>query len=126
MTPLVEQVEALACHLASYSYPTSTEAELQSAVEGVLRDGGYDFQSQVVLSPRSRLDALVRLPAGRVALELKTKGGRTALLLQLARYAESPQVDALLLVTTASRLTGLPAMVLNKPVLTVRLPGGTF
>lgn len=120
------EVKALETHLLSYAYPTSVEAELQIAVETVLRDGGFTFQSQVNLPKIGRIDLVVKLNHGSAGVELKTKGGRTALLLQIARYAECPMIDGLLVLTTISRLTDLPEHVMGKPVFSARLPNTLF
>lgn len=76
----------------------ATEADLQSQVEQRLRRAGIEFKSQVQLDTiRDRIDLLTACGCG---IELKIKGGATAVLAQLERYAQCDRVESLLLVTT--------------------------
>jgi hypothetical protein len=89
-----------------------TEAELSAAVASLLSRAGIEFEAEVRIDARSRLDFLV----GRVAIELKIRGGLSALIRQLDRYAQSDRIDAIAVVTTSRRLGGVPSELRGKPI----------
>lgn len=75
----------------------SNEAELQEAVASLLaRECEVEVSREVELSARDRID----LMAGDVGIECKVDGTQQEVLRQLLRYAESPRVKSLVLVTT--------------------------
>ena len=87
------------------------EYQLQDLVAEALHKNGIEFVKEARLAPYCRVDFLCR---GGVAVEVKRgKPSRKALLQQLSRYAESPQVTSLLLVV--ERTASLPDTVLGKP-----------
>lgn len=123
--------------------PTS-ERSLNSWVAGRLTDARLDYDAEVPLR-RQREHALERGPefqmfgetsypmapvvprikaaeridfmVGRVGIELKVDGGSAEVLRQLDRYAASPDVDALVLISSRRRLLiGLPAELRDKPL----------
>jgi hypothetical protein len=105
---------ALAELLAAHRMVWSSEDQLQAGIAAALAAAGIAHEREVRLSPRNRVDLLV----GRVAVEVKV-ARRTALgdiAAQLGRYAASPDVDELLLVTTRPQHQALPAEVGRKPL----------
>lgn len=71
------------------------EYDLHRLVEQALDEAGIPWSHEVRLAPRCRID----LMAGTVGIEIKRgRPDRAKLLAQLRRYAECPQVEALLLV----------------------------
>ncbi|PZO72649.1 MAG: hypothetical protein DI629_20670 [Mesorhizobium amorphae] len=82
--------------LKAFRIPVTTEAEAQRGVEAALARGGIGFEPQVILGPGERPDALTD---DGVAIEIKVKGTRPAIMRQLTRYAAHDRVRALLLVS---------------------------
>lgn len=99
---------------------TQTEALLQEDVEAALRSEGIAFTREVRLTPTDRVDFLV----GSVAVELKTKGARNAVLAQLIRYAQSDRVEDILLVTTRYAHCQMPPELNGKRVLVALIQRG--
>lgn len=106
--------------LRAYRFDSGTEAAFQLGVERALSRAGFALEREVQLSRGDRIDFMLD---GHVGLELKIAGAETAVLRQLARYAESPHVSALILCTTKSAHIQLPRMLLGKP-LAVHWQGG--
>jgi plasmid stability protein len=99
--------------LAARHYRCSCEAELQELVQTALSDAGLSFQREKRLSVRDRVDFLIE---GGVALELKVKVTEKNLLSQILRYAESAEVDAIVVAGTCHSVLRLPARAHGKPV----------
>lgn len=104
--------EAIVAAVNRWRFSVASEAELQMAVATALAKSAIPYQEQVVLAPGDRIDFLV----GDVGVELKTKGGVTAVTRQLHRYAQHPRVASLILVTTMMRMNAVPDEVSGKPV----------
>lgn len=99
-------------------YTYSQETDLHLGLEAAMRAAGITPDPEVRITG-GRIDFLV----GRVGVEVKIKGTRDALHRQLLRYAESPLVDELLVITTVRAHRGLPAELAGKP-LSVLVIGG--
>ena len=110
----------LARFLESFRYSADSEASLQQGVAESLARAGVEFEREVELVPGDRIDFL----AGNVGLEVKVKGGLSEVTRQLHRYARSPRVAELLLVTNSLRLVRVPARLQKKPVHVAALLGG--
>lgn len=98
------------------------EKELQRGVGLVLTDLGLSYESEFPMSPRDRIDFLV----GDIGIECKSddsKGGtsQAAVIRQLFRYAESPLIKELILITTLSKHKNLPKTMNDKPLYIVHL-----
>jgi hypothetical protein len=100
-------------------YVYAQETELHLGLEAAMRAAGFEPVPEVKLNRRDRIDFLI----GRVGVEVKIKGTRDALHRQVLRYAESPLVDELLVITTVRAHRGLPAEIGGKP-LSVLVIGG--
>lgn len=105
---------ALSAVIRAGRYSFASEVELHGQLERVLRDAGAPVRREVRLSPTDRIDFL----CGDIGLEVKVKGQRTPIR-QLTRYAASPQVAGLLLVTTRAAI--VPGPLNGKPVDVVSL-----
>lgn len=77
----------------------SCEADLQKQVEARLAKAKIEYAAQVQLDSTSK-DDRIDVVCDSIGLELKVKGGTSSVLSQLERYAQSPLVTDLLLVTT--------------------------
>lgn len=106
--------------LRSYRFSTADEDELQQAIADVLERAGLDPEREHRLGARDRIDLLVE----RVGIEVKVAGAARAVERQLARYAESDEIDALILVTSRARHITVPTSLNGKPVVVVSLVGG--
>ncbi|MFT3973310.1 MAG: hypothetical protein QM699_07635 [Amaricoccus sp.] len=72
----------------------TTEFAAQRGIREALERDGIEVAAEVQLTPRDRIDLL----AGPVGIEVKIRGGgRRKILRQLERYAESDQIEALVL-----------------------------
>lgn len=94
--------------------PVSTEAAMQEAVEQRLKDFLMPFEREVRMGPNNRIDFMVE---GGIGIEVKTRCPRRQIHRQLARYADHPDVTALILVT--GTFTGLPETLNEKSVFLV-------
>jgi hypothetical protein len=100
--------------------PLTDEKRLQAEIGSVLDAAGLRFQREAPLvAARGAIDFLVLFgDAYRVGIEVKIKGSRLQILRQLVRYAGSPSVDALMLVTSLGgswqdELGGKPLTTIN-------------
>ena len=108
--------------IAAVPYDIQTEASLQFGIANRLVETGVEYSREVPLTPADRIDFMV----GRIGVEVKIGGGKTALIRQLFRYAQSAEVDELVLVTTAPGLTFIPRTLNSKPVRTLVLSACLF
>ena len=117
--PSPDQVAEL---LRGHDYRYSNEIEFHAGIEKVLTDAGYTAQREVRLGPPDRIDFLMHWGLG---IEVKIAGQPGDVWRQLERYAASPRVSSLLLVTTRVRhVRGLPASVGGKPLGALLIRGG--
>lgn len=115
---IAERVVAL---LADRVYRAPRERQLQDGIEIVLGGSGFRVEREFRLSERDRPDFLVE---GCVAVEVKMRASGSAVLSQLARYANHRRVKAIVVATPRlSSLAGMPAEILGVPVRGAALPG---
>lgn len=98
MQDIEQRLNHLQSTLKRWRIPVSTEAVAQEAIETALTQANVAFQAQKVLGPKDRLDVF----SDGIAIEIKVKGGRTAIFRQLERYAEHPEVQGIILATGAA------------------------
>lgn len=97
--------------LSKKQFQHANEAELEGGIHQVLTgDLGLVVERQVWISAKERIDLLALLPQQdgpdlRLGIEVKIKGDAGAVRRQLWGYTESPQIGALLLVTTMHKHT---------------------
>lgn len=84
--------------IKSYEYAFINEAELQDQIETVLVENKVLFKREYVLDKESRIDFY--LPDSKTGVEVKVKGGASIVSGQLSRYANSDQIENLILITT--------------------------
>jgi len=108
--------------LRGYRMAQTTERALQDSIAEVLHHRGFSFQREARLSARDRPDFLI---TPGICLEVKTQGPASEVRRQLERYAESPDVAVVLLVTTNPLHEIMPDMMAGKPVMVLCL-GGAF
>jgi hypothetical protein len=102
-------------------YRAAREIALQDGIETVLREHDFRVAREFQLDKRDRPDFLID---GCVAIEVKMRASGSPVLSQLARYAAHDRVKALVVATPRlSSLSGMPAVILGKPVRMVALPG---
>jgi hypothetical protein len=102
-------------------YRYADEARLQEGIAGALAAAGIDAEREVHLAGRDRIDFM----AGSLGIEVKIAGQPADVARQLARYAKSPEVTELMLVTTRARHRSVPREIGGKPVYVVLLSGIT-
>ena len=119
--PLTAQVSQITAAISANRYRYSQETRLHDAIEQVLADSEIAAVREARLTSAERIDFL----AGRVGIEVKIAGRAPDVLRQLRRYAASPDIDGLVLVTTRARHRGMPREIGGKPVRVVWLSGVT-
>lgn len=120
-----QPAERLLRLLKTYRYPIGSEAGLQLGLARVLTDHDIDFIREHNLGAEyGRIDFY--LPGDKCGIELKIKGSRSEVLRQLHRYAQSPDISSLILITGRARLAFAPITICEKPVLAASLWDGQF
>lgn len=124
---ITEDLEARVRHLlgriGSVRYSFSSESELQQGIELVLKKNKIEALREHRLSPKDKVDFWAW---GGIGIEVKIDGSLSALTRQLHRYAQHEDVQALILVTSRSRLENLPAYLNSKPLYTLNLIASKF
>ena len=88
----------------AYQFVVFNEADLQTQLMGLLeKDTRFRAKSEVI-GQRGRYDIHVQKGAIRIVLELKAKGSAAEVERQAQKYALTDGVDAVMLITTSSRL----------------------
>jgi hypothetical protein len=100
----------------------SWEAELQEGLAEVLTRAGYRVEREARLSARDRIDLLV----DRVGIEVKVGGPAGSVVRQLERYADSEDLDALVLASSRRHHLAMPGVLNGKPVVVVSLVAGAL
>ena len=104
---LADVVEALSRLRAPFC---PGEYDLHALAAQTLHEAGISFRHEVRLAPRCRIDLL----AGTIGIEIKRgKPECKRLVSQLARYAQSEEITALVLLV--ERKADLPALIGGKP-----------
>lgn len=111
-------VDKVASELRSRRFLTTDEIELQEALVSVFDEVSLSHTREASLEGQDRIDFLLEEGVG---IEVKIKGSLTDVTRQLARYAESPLVASLVLVTTRSNHRGVPPEIRGKTVHVVYL-----
>lgn len=101
-----------------YSFGTA-EKSLQEGLELAL---GPTTIREYPLPPHGIVDFFA---LSKIAVEVKVRGARNAVLRQLARYATHTSVEGIVLVTTRSVLRAMPKDICGKPLAVVYV-GGFF
>jgi hypothetical protein len=116
-------VQELALHtfvelLKSYRYSVGSEESFQRSLEQVLLRHRIEFLREHPLGRNcGRIDFY--LPDHKFGIELKVKGSPTQVLRQMHRYAQCPDIGALILLTARARLAAAPATMNGRPLVAV-------
>jgi hypothetical protein len=109
--------------IKGYRYAVGSETDFQRGIEEVLARHSIVFLREHQLGPQyGRIDFY--LPEHKYGIELKVKGSPSEVLRQLHRYALSPDIAALILITGRSRLAFAPISIEGTPLLTTSLWDG--
>lgn len=101
-------------------FSVAAESGVQAGIAEVLRDAGIPFAREVALGDGDRIDFL----CDRLGIEVKVDGSISEVTRQLWRYAQRPEIDALMLVTVRAKHIGLPREINGKSVRIVVLLRG--
>ena len=101
--------------LARARLPLNDEKRLQVEIEPLLARTGLLIRREVTLAPGDVVDFM----ADDIAIEIKIKGQRRAILRQCERYAAHDAVAAIILVTNVAM--GFPATLNGKPTAVLNL-----
>jgi hypothetical protein len=114
-------VDAVVAVLARRQWRYRCEDDLQEAVADILAANGHIAFREVSLGrPYGRIDVL----SGRVGIEVKVDGSVPAVIRQLAGYARSGRIDALVLVTSRAIHRRVPPVIGGIPVRVVVATAG--
>jgi len=116
MIAIYDQISSL---LAPAPFLFSSEIELQDAIARAFAREGIAFEREVHLGEPGNIDFMI----GDVGIEIKVKGGLSAITRQLHRYAACERIQGLLLVTTKMQHDALPDSLNGKPLRVIHLIG---
>ena len=111
------EAKQIAEALDTFSFHYQNEFDLQTGIGFVLTQMKAEFRREVPLTKKDRIDFLV----DKIGIEVKTDGSLAAVTRQLWRYAECPEIDSLVLVTTRQAHRNMPDKLLGKPLFVVWL-----
>jgi hypothetical protein len=115
---MAELCEAVVTAISSNRYRFTSEDELQRGIDLALIRHGIVADREVRLAPGDIIDFL----AGDVGVEVKVDGSPQSIARQLMRYAGSPRVASLVLVTRkAQHANRFPPSIGGKPLRIVSL-----
>ena len=118
-----KQLYELVRTLSQYRYPIGSESEFQAGLELVLQTHGIRYIRECNLGREfGRVDFY--LPEFCTGVELKVKGGPSEVVRQLHRYCQSPEIRAVVLLTSRQRLARMPASINGKPLVSISLVWG--
>lgn len=114
---LTKEINAIVCALGTLRLPAAPEEyDIHAMVSAALESAGISAQHEARLGAGCRIDFL----CGHVGIEIKkNRPARATLLKQAARYADSPDVHALIMVAPGD--LRLPASINGVPVKCVAL-----
>lgn len=99
--------------IATFRFNFVTEEELHRGLAELFVLTGLQAEAEVVLAPGDRIDFLIE----SIGVEAKISGSATEILRQLQRYAASPRVSELVLVTRKlQHARQFPPTVAGKPL----------
>ena len=108
-----ENLEEIACLLASYAVRFGSEDQMQADIQAALAYTDHYVEREKIL-PTGRIDFY--LPDWKLGIECKVQGGRMDIVRQLLRYASDEAIDALLLVSSKSNHDPRRALLLDVPL----------
>lgn len=118
-------IDRVSTELSAHAYRFNRETDLHQGLASVLEGAGIQHRREVIAGPRDRFDILVE-PG--LVIEAKVKGSLAEALIQCKRYAELPDVSAVLLVTTRhwGNTPDRELTFSGKPVRILKLKGVAF
>lgn len=116
MSPVVTlDIEAVAAAFSGKRYPLEDEIRAQALMFDDLRVKFGGLVEREASAPGGRIDFRV----ADIGVEIKVKGQPAAIMRQVARYLDSPNLSGIVLVT--GKAVAIPAMIKGKPVRVVNL-----
>lgn len=115
--PTIEEITKL---LSGHRFRFGTERELQDGIEAVLNSACIAFTREYRLGT----DPIDFMVDGGLGIECKIDGGPSAVIGQLVRYSQSPDVTALLLVTSRHTHRFNSGQIAGKPFDVLWVGGG--
>ena len=104
--------------ISQYRFNFMTESDLQDGLLELLKTEPIKIAKEEFISRKSRPDFIVE---GNIAIEVKIGGSLGALTRQVQRYAKHDSIREVLVVTSKSRHTNLPATLAGKPVTVINV-----
>jgi len=109
--------EEICAALRGVQFHSCDEKELQDGIAQRLAAAGVVFLREAILSPGDRIDFFI----GSIGVEVKVDGSLSQVLRQLWRYAQRPEISALILITSRAKHGPIPPAMNGKPVFCVHL-----
>ena len=106
--------------IGRHRFAFANEDQLHLGLAQMMEQEGIAFEAEVRLTPADRIDFMV----GKVGVEVKVGHSVSSVMRQLYRYAQRPEIDELLLVTTRAPHASVPETINGKPVKFVFLGWG--
>jgi len=103
--------------LSSTKFIFSNEIELHQGIEQFLISLGIDYQKEVILDSKDRIDFLI----GKIGIEIKINESTSEVTRQLWRYAQQEMIDEIILITTRSKHKVIEGIINGKPIYIVHL-----
>lgn len=102
------RIAELRAELAHWAFPSGNEAALQRSLLCLLSceniKGRFGAVDSEVIAERGRYDILLKDSMVAIVLELKVQGSAAEVERQAQRYALTPSVDGVMVITTSQRL----------------------
>lgn len=98
--------------LEGFRFQYANEIELQNGIARALSDSKIEFEREVRLTGRDRIDFM----AGRIGIEVKVGHPLSSVMRQVHRYMQSGMIDELLVVTNRCRHSIIPESINGKSV----------
>lgn len=107
------EASAIKTILEGFRFNYCSELELQDGIERVFRERQVLFEREQVIAGAGRIDFVV----GRCGVEVKINGSVSDVVRQLHRYAQSVEIESLLLVTRRVFHNQVPGELNGKKIL---------
>lgn len=117
-----DTIDQIANWLGEWTFRSlSLEAQLQEEITFILQESKYEFESEYILGPHSRVDFY--LPQPKIGIEVKVGSRTNQVMRQIHRYNGYDQISGIILITSRAKHTSIPLELNHKPVRIVFIGG---
>lgn len=122
---LIMNIEKVAALIAKHNFKYANEKQLQEGLEELFIQYALPYRREVRLSSSDIVDFVIDGDQ-RIGIEVKTGGGKNALLRQINRYVTHKEIDSILVIGSPFWVNNLPTELNGKPIYQHRLLTGIF